>query len=171
MRTLFKMTWWYSYKFDSCEKVVPGFLVSFWKDNPESVSSFVLYHLIFQSWIRSFGVILLYHFRKFPKLHRDHMKLACSTLLDTFMWIPCLISQDFMFFLPFGLSQTWQQHTPGRFFCLVFEPLGSSLYDVIKKNRFRGFLVASSSYRTLGQKSAGLEKGDEKGIDSGQITV
>lgn len=29
-----------------------------------------------------------------------------------------------------------------KFFCLVFEPLGSSLYDVIKKNRFRGLWLA-----------------------------
>lgn len=29
-----------------------------------------------------------------------------------------------------------------RFFCLVFEPLGSSLYDVIKKNHFRGLWLS-----------------------------
>merc|ERR550532_1978258 len=28
-----------------------------------------------------------------------------------------------------------------RFYCLVFEPLGESLYDFLKKNSFRGFLM------------------------------
>ena len=62
----------------------------------------------------------------------------------------------FLAFWPFKKVAGNTTLTPGRFFCLVFEPLGSSLYDVIKKNRFRGFLVASSFYRALEQESAGF---------------
>lgn len=101
--TLQGKTWWGpcskwldgSYKFDSCGKSRSRIFGEFFKDNPELVSSFVkvrrwvVFVFIFQSWIRSFGVILLYQFWKFPKIHRDHMKLACSILLDTFMRILC----------------------------------------------------------------------------------
>lgn len=42
----------------------------------------------------------------------------------------------------------------GKFFCLVFEPLGVSLYDFIKKNNFRGFWASDiQSFAQQGLKA------------------
>jgi dual-specificity kinase len=41
-----------------------------------------------------------------------------------------------------GVVQMMESFQDGPLFCLVFQPLGSSLYDVLKQNRYRGFFMA-----------------------------
>jgi len=41
-----------------------------------------------------------------------------------------------------GVVQLLETFQDGPLYCLVFQPLGSSLYDVLKQNRYRGFFMA-----------------------------
>ena len=99
--TLQGRTWWGpcskwldgSYKFDSCEKVVPGFLVSFWKDNPESVSSFVKV----RRWL--VFVFITWSF----KVELDHL-----------VWYCRIISGNSPKYI--GLGIIWNWHVPS---CLI----------------------------------------------------
>lgn len=42
----------------------------------------------------------------------------------------------------FGVVQLLDTFQEGSLFCLAFEPLGSSLYDLLKSNKYRGFFMA-----------------------------